>query len=1009
MFATEFQTGLTGVEILSPAGKIPPSRLLKINGAPALIAKDYDRDIKGFKYMLTGKGSQTSSIQCPSVLKDSLGLTQPLLVLQLKSLVQEDPLNLEVLILDKAGQRRRFLFSTTFRTIDVNALHVQIPWIQPNRETWTNVVFNLQLLAMQCFSATFASIESFILRPLCSLRKIFTLPSALLLPGELDDTLIVPPAFDFPMGTISGTYLFSLKKPSPASTKQPLSSAPPATDLQVSGLQIRSRKGSAVSASGSRVSDSTTLRSGSATSRQKGFGAVAESNAMMKSDMLVAAGSRAVSAGSIRESRADPIAPKAMANSTALKIKQRRFLAKRDKESENEATVDELTKLLAAEIEASLRSGDDDALLLSSAAAASSASTQRRMSSPSKSFPRPVGVSDREEETNEYDYDFSDTTSRLRSSNASLEHRDRDRLLASNSRPATAERTRSADSHRERDRERERDMESNSRPSSSEFPRPELYQAQLSLRDSGNRTVDAREGVAAASSSGLAHAQAGRLSAEQRELMMDAVNQRSPSPTPSQITRSSSSQRIVGTSVSAHGHPPHQSTASPTFEDDLESEEEDLTQCSSVHSNGLSVNTKMYALSAALRTATMRDGQEEGEDEQEGGEGEEEEGLVEEREVDATEREERGREAGVEIEVPLSVFSWGNMLYRRSSSYGDQCELYSTMKNVIADDVLRGSLTRASTTSLHTYNEDSDAHISIVISQAEDAHSPLNHAAACLESSASSMNSPRFPTTTPRLECVDGAAPSPFEHHPDIPIFATAPAFGSHAQSVSVDVRRSFKEEEGRALDLLDRLSSGYEREALALDVSGDSRIDTSSGSRSRSNAAALAHVDMQSYSQPHSVYPSALSANSLDVSAKNVPSSSEASLTHALTPTPIPTLIHVHALSVVSSSSPVPSDIAAVHVSPHTTATGARDGEVQRHTSTRPVDRHSDRDGVRESEGEGDIEDDSSSPSSSPLLEVLLADLQAVRSELSLREKQFIEEFGESCYRAIPRTLVTV
>jgi hypothetical protein len=178
MFSSVFQTGQAGIEILTPSGKNPPLRLLKVNGPSGLITKDYERDIKGYKYTLSGKNSQSSGIQCPAATADSLALTQPLLVFQLKSAQQEDQLNLEIVVLDSKNQRRRFLFSTTFRSIDINALHAQIPWLQESRETWTNVIFNLQCLTEKCFSASFASIDSFHLRPMCSLRKIYTLPAS---------------------------------------------------------------------------------------------------------------------------------------------------------------------------------------------------------------------------------------------------------------------------------------------------------------------------------------------------------------------------------------------------------------------------------------------------------------------------------------------------------------------------------------------------------------------------------------------------------------------------------------------------------------------------------------------------------------------------------------------------------------------------------------------------------------------------------------------------------------
>ena len=359
MFAEHFQSGIVGVEVLTPAGKNPPARLFKINGPPGLITKEYEREIKGFKYELKGKGSQTSSIQCPSAAKDSLGLTQPLIVFQLRSAYQDDPMNLEIVVIDSNSQRRRFLFSTTFRTMELNSLHAQIPWTQPRRDIWTNVVFDLQQLTQQCYSSDFASVDAFLIRPVCFLRKVFTLPLAAIQSsaGEGLGDIAVPSNFDFPPGAIFTTFQITAKKLLSRSGKEGASPLVLGTGLQVSGSKIQSQKTS----NGVRRNSRSPVRSGSAVTRgrplsKRSGDSSNESHAMMKSEMLLSAGVRSISAGA---NRAAAIAklntePKAMRSKSFANINDEISRMPRTPEEDRiiDSQVDELSKLLSATVDA---------------------------------------------------------------------------------------------------------------------------------------------------------------------------------------------------------------------------------------------------------------------------------------------------------------------------------------------------------------------------------------------------------------------------------------------------------------------------------------------------------------------------------------------------------------------------------------------------------------------------------------------------------------------------------
>jgi Protein of unknown function (DUF667) len=764
MFSTEFQGGNQGIEVLSPAGKNPPTRLLKINGSPGLITKDYERDIKGFKYTLSGRGSQSSSIQCPSATKDSLALTQPLLVLQLKSAVQEDPLNLEVVVLDSGGQRRRFLFSTTFRSMDVNSLHAQIPWVQGCRDVWTNVVFNMQQLTQQCFSSKFASIDSFLLRPCCSLRKIFTLPAALLLPpsveGAEDNGLIIPVTFDFPMGTISTTFMFSLKRSSSSSSRQVVAPSLPGSELLVSALQIRSRKSSTSSAA--RKVDASPLRSGSATSRVKGAAPLAacpEESAMMRSDMLVAAGTRALSAGSNRSTRVDVSALKSTALSNISTQKEKTLMPKNDKVSAGDAQIDELSRLLTMGIEDPRSRIEDPRSTSMQPVPNNFTITQqvqgsRPVSSSSKSSPTIAADLELELELKDEKnvYDFSNLMTDQRPSSSARQRDQRDQPIYRNftdSRPGTASSGMSS-------------MRQTSRPSSAR-------QSERSIHQVGGfgLGVDDKPSLKASmslpqDSFGVANSHSDVSCKTRERLVMGATQEEF------------STHRSIAKNISQN-QPVTHPVAQPVV--------------SQVHQS-------------ILRPSTQTQ-------------------LAEDDEQDHEESS----------DFPVSVFSWGNRYYPKSAHddrgiYGANTAdynrniggLYGSVDNIIADDVLRGSLTRASVTSIVSLSDNFDIE------------------PARIQTKSESKEPFEIPARTP-LSVVTETDPHRAEETPrDSVPSALQPS----------SVLRSFKEEEMRAMNLLSQLTSGYDREASE-NMHTDTDTYTDTRTDAQTDAHKVTHIDTHS------------------------------------------------------------------------------------------------------------------------------------------------------------------
>ena len=125
------------------------------------------------------KESTSTSLQFPKSSKGTLLVTHPILVVQLQ-LHPERSFSMELIVVDTEQQRRRFHLSTNFKEVNANHLHVCMPWLQPNRDHWTNVAINLEQLvsAFQNGKSAvgFLNLESISIQPFCKIRKIFALP-----------------------------------------------------------------------------------------------------------------------------------------------------------------------------------------------------------------------------------------------------------------------------------------------------------------------------------------------------------------------------------------------------------------------------------------------------------------------------------------------------------------------------------------------------------------------------------------------------------------------------------------------------------------------------------------------------------------------------------------------------------------------------------------------------------------------------------------------------------------
>ena len=170
MFSQHFQLGDNGVEVFSASGK-SPGKCWKIVGG---VHRVYDRTVKGFVFLID-KGIGTS-LQCPENNKDTLGLTQPIFILQIRCSVSK-PFGVELTVCDRKGERHRMHFSSKFRSLDRNELHTQLPLTLSSKDKWNNLIFDFNYLIPLLFSAEeYQSIESICIYPSCRIRKIITLP-----------------------------------------------------------------------------------------------------------------------------------------------------------------------------------------------------------------------------------------------------------------------------------------------------------------------------------------------------------------------------------------------------------------------------------------------------------------------------------------------------------------------------------------------------------------------------------------------------------------------------------------------------------------------------------------------------------------------------------------------------------------------------------------------------------------------------------------------------------------
>jgi len=232
MFAHAYQTGPQGVELLAPSGR----------GPSATVNRTYDRGIKGYLFSVDTVSAE-GSIICPPSTRDSLGVIQPLFVIQIQT-KPSDKVAIEIVVLDNHRLRHRLFFSTSFSRPEANQLHAQLPWCWDTTDGdstgWKSVVINMHDLTRTFFGMTvfFNSLDSFKVYGTCRVRKVFTLPLTTL----TADGVKIPTIFDFPVGVPSSVCFYSISPPKPLQPPAVRPTQIPFDGISVTGTVIGRKK-----------------------------------------------------------------------------------------------------------------------------------------------------------------------------------------------------------------------------------------------------------------------------------------------------------------------------------------------------------------------------------------------------------------------------------------------------------------------------------------------------------------------------------------------------------------------------------------------------------------------------------------------------------------------------------------------------------------------------------------------------------------------------------------------
>lgn len=146
----------------------------RLSGSASTKNKVYDKDVKGFVYILEGE-TTTTKMSLPKDEKHSLCLLQRFLVLQLYVPLGHS-FSLEFGVTDSGNNKRRILLSSNHREVTITHFHARFPLNILRLGVWLNLCVDLQSLVGETFKGqSFKALENLTISATCRLRKIFTM------------------------------------------------------------------------------------------------------------------------------------------------------------------------------------------------------------------------------------------------------------------------------------------------------------------------------------------------------------------------------------------------------------------------------------------------------------------------------------------------------------------------------------------------------------------------------------------------------------------------------------------------------------------------------------------------------------------------------------------------------------------------------------------------------------------------------------------------------------------
>ncbi|XP_062522796.1 protein CFAP20DC-like [Corticium candelabrum] len=172
MLKSRFQGGLF-VEVFSAHGRNPASEW-KLSGTASSIRREYDKEVKGYVYVLEG-GPTLTKMSLPKDEKQCLGLVQPMIVFQLY-VSHGERFSIDLTVSDILKSKRHIFLSSSHKELSCNPLHARIPLATLTRGVWLNFCIDLVSLVGHVFRGeTFSALERISVSAACKIRKIFTL------------------------------------------------------------------------------------------------------------------------------------------------------------------------------------------------------------------------------------------------------------------------------------------------------------------------------------------------------------------------------------------------------------------------------------------------------------------------------------------------------------------------------------------------------------------------------------------------------------------------------------------------------------------------------------------------------------------------------------------------------------------------------------------------------------------------------------------------------------------